>query len=51
MSQLLELMGTSMIITGIKPNFAIQSAPYADFSELSLKTFATVKQALQSIRT
>lgn len=50
LNQLLDLMGTTLIITGIKPTFAIQSAPYADFSELSLLTYASVKQALQSIR-
>ena len=50
MNQLLDLMGTKLIITGIKPTFAIQSAPYADFSELSLHTYATVKQALQTIQ-
>ncbi|SEI08717.1 PAS domain S-box-containing protein [Halobacillus karajensis] len=51
MNQLLDLMGTKLVITGIKPTFAIQSAPYADFSELSLQTYATVKQALQVLRT
>lgn len=50
MNQLLDLMGTTLVITGIKPTFAIQSAPYADFSELSLQTYATVKQALESLR-
>jgi hypothetical protein len=49
MNQLLDLMGTTLVITGINPTFAIQSAPYADFSELSLKTYVSVKQALQSI--
>ncbi len=50
LNQLLDLMGTTLIITGIKPEFAIQSVPYADFSELSLKSYATVKQALHAIR-
>ncbi|WP_406945350.1 PAS domain-containing protein [Halobacillus sp. SY10] len=50
MNQLLDLMGTKLVITGIKPTFAIQSAPYADFSELSLQTYATVKQALEVLR-
>ncbi|MBN8237006.1 PAS domain-containing protein [Halobacillus kuroshimensis] len=49
MNQLLDLMGTTLVITGIKPTFAIQSAPYADFSELSLQTYASVKQALKQI--
>ncbi|ELK46278.1 PAS domain-containing protein [Halobacillus sp. ACCC02827] len=49
MNQLLDLMGTKLVITGIKPSFAIQSAPYADFSELSLQTYASVKQALQHL--
>ncbi|TGB01923.1 PAS domain-containing protein [Halobacillus salinus] len=50
MNQLLDLMGTTLVITGIKPSFAIQSTPYADFSDLSLLTYASVKQALYSIR-
>ncbi|WP_226585263.1 PAS domain-containing protein [Halobacillus litoralis] len=50
MNQLLNLMGTTLVITGIKPTFAIQSAPYADFSELSLQTYASVKQALQTLQ-
>ncbi|QAS52528.1 PAS domain-containing protein [Halobacillus litoralis] len=50
MNQLLDLMGTTLVITGINPTFAIQSAPYADFSELSLQTYASVKQALQFIQ-
>lgn len=50
MTQLLELMGTTLIITGIKPSFAMESTPYADFSELSLKTYASVKQALTKIQ-
>ena len=50
MNQLLDLMGTTLIITGIKPSFAIESTPFADFTDLSLQTYASVKQALQSIR-
>ncbi|MCA0972541.1 PAS domain-containing protein [Halobacillus litoralis] len=50
MNQLLDLMGTTLIITGIKPTFAIQSTPYADFTDLSLQTYASVKQALYAIR-
>ncbi|RWZ52348.1 PAS domain-containing protein [Halobacillus fulvus] len=50
MNQLLDLMGTTLVITGIKPTFAMSSAPYADFSDLSLKTYSSVKQALQMIR-
>ncbi|MGI8316415.1 PAS domain-containing protein [Halobacillus mangrovi] len=50
MNQLLDLMGTTLVITGINPSFAMQSAPYADFSELSLQTYASVKQALQAIQ-
>ncbi|MCA1012421.1 STAS domain-containing protein [Halobacillus halophilus] len=50
MNQLLDLMGTTLIITGVKPSFAIQSAPYADFSELSLQSYASVKQALNAVR-
>ncbi|WP_173917840.1 PAS domain-containing protein [Halobacillus sp. Marseille-Q1614] len=50
LDQLLTLMGTTLLITGVKPNFALQSAPYANFGELSLKSYPTVKQALQEIR-
>lgn len=50
MNQLLDLMGTTLIITGIKPSFAIQSTPYADFSDLSLQSYSSVKQALHSIQ-
>lgn len=50
LNQLLNLMGTTLLLTGVKPNFAIQSASYADFGELSLKSYSSVKQALQDIR-
>ena len=49
MNQLLDLMGTTLVITGIKPSFAIESTPFADFTDLSLQTYASVKQALYSI--
>ncbi|MBH0231647.1 STAS domain-containing protein [Halobacillus yeomjeoni] len=48
--QLLKLMGTQLIITGVKPSLAMQSTPYANFSDLQLKTYTTVKQALKAIR-
>ncbi|WP_431801788.1 PAS domain-containing protein [Halobacillus andaensis] len=50
LNQLLNIMGTTLLLTGVKPNFAMQSTPYADFSELSLRTYSSVKQALQHIR-
>ncbi|MFG6150503.1 PAS domain-containing protein [Halobacillus sp. B23F22_1] len=50
LNQLLDLMGTTLLLTGVKPNFAMQSAPYADFKEMSLKSYASVKQALEDIR-
>ncbi|MCP3029334.1 STAS domain-containing protein [Halobacillus sp. A5] len=50
LNQLLNLMGTTLLLTGVKPNFAMQSTPYADFSEMSLHSYSSVKQALQEIR-
>ncbi|MCP3031814.1 PAS domain-containing protein [Halobacillus sp. A1] len=50
LNQLLDLMGTTLVLTGVKPNFALQSAPYVNLGELSLKSYISVKQALQEIR-
>ncbi|WP_082235638.1 PAS domain-containing protein [Halobacillus massiliensis] len=50
LGQLLTLMGTKLLVTGVKPNFAMQSTPYVNFNELDLKAYTTVNQALKDIR-
>ncbi|WP_255437699.1 STAS domain-containing protein [Thalassobacillus sp. CUG 92003] len=50
LNQLLDLMGTTLILTGVKPHFAMESAPHVDFNELSLQSYTSVKQALQFIQ-
>ncbi|SIS57956.1 STAS domain-containing protein [Salimicrobium flavidum] len=49
LNQLLDLMGTTLVLSGVTPKFAIGSTPYANFSELSLRSCVSVKQALQMI--
>lgn len=49
LNQLLDLMGTTLILSGVTPKFAIGSTPYANFSELSLRSYTSVKQALKMI--
>ncbi|SDJ80302.1 STAS domain-containing protein [Salimicrobium halophilum] len=49
LNQLLDLMGTTLILSGVTPKFAMGSSPYANFSELSLRSYVSVKQALQMI--
>ncbi|MFP7492630.1 PAS domain-containing protein [Terribacillus saccharophilus] len=44
--QLLDMMGTRMIITGFHPKMAMESVRQTDFSEQNIKFYATVKQAL-----
>ncbi|PAD40517.1 biphenyl 2,3-dioxygenase [Terribacillus sp. 7520-G] len=44
--QLLDMMGTRLIITGFHPKMAMESVRQADFSDQSIKFFSTVKQAL-----
>ncbi|PBB05988.1 MULTISPECIES: PAS domain-containing protein [Salimicrobium] len=50
LNQLLNLMGTTLILSGVTPKFAMGSTPYANFSELSLRSYTSVKQALERIR-
>ncbi|MGA9288854.1 MAG: PAS domain-containing protein [Anaerobacillus sp.] len=47
--QLIKLMGASLIITGVRPEFVIEGIQ-ADFSLSSVKSFPTVKLALKEIQ-
>ncbi|PAF37109.1 biphenyl 2,3-dioxygenase [Terribacillus saccharophilus] len=44
--QLLDMMGTRLIVTGFHPKMAMESVRQADFSDQNITFYASVKQAL-----